>query len=478
MGLFRKRQVFYKSEIVIGSDGVPYEKFADGTRKDLSENIPFELPQGWAWARLKYLGEFVGGHTPSLADKTNWENGSVLWVTSKDMKQKYVCDTGYKLSQKGASGLRLLPVGTLLMVTRSGILRRTFPIALAAKELTINQDQRSLIFHDNAMGEFVYDVLKGMESQILKNYRKTGTTVESIIWERFVNLLIPLPPLAEQKRIVTKVEELFAYADRIGEAAAGIVTTAQRLDKKILDLAIRGQLVPQDPTDEPASELLKRIRETKATRQERSPRDRRTAESVIFRGSDRLAYETRNGETVCIQDQIPFDIPDSWEWVRLGEIFQHNTGKALNRNNVEGTPREYITTSNVYWDEFKLEGLRQMPFTDEELTKCTIQKGDLLVCEGGDIGRAAIWSLDRAVCIQNHLHRLRPFAEVCVQYFCLVLRMYKASNRLQGKGIGLQGFSSGMVHNLLVPIPPLAEQKRIVAKVEQLKSMTADLKIP
>lgn len=137
---------------------------------------------------------------------------------------------------------------------------------------------------------------------------------------------------------------------------------------------------------------------------------------------------------------------------------------------------EYITTSNVYWNKFKLDELRQMSFTIEELEKYTIRKGDLLVCEGGDIGRAAIWNFDRSVCIQNHLHRLRPFAEVCVPYFCFMLRMYKASNRLQGKGIGLQGFSSGMVHSLLVPIPPLAEQRRIAEKVEQLKSMIADLK--
>ena len=169
---------------------------------------PFEIPDSWEWVKLKDLGVFVGGHTPSLADPSNWENGTVLWVTSKDMKQKYIEDTGCKVSAKGASELHLLPSGSLIMVTRSGILRRTFPVALAAKPLTINQDQRALQFYDNAIGEYVYCCIRSFESTILRDYRKTGTTVESIIWGKFIGLPIPLPPLAEQKRIVAKVDEL------------------------------------------------------------------------------------------------------------------------------------------------------------------------------------------------------------------------------------------------------------------------------
>ena len=169
---------------------------------------PFDIPDSWEWVKLKDLGVFVGGHTPSLADPSNWENGTVLWVTSKDMKQKYIEDTGCKVSAKGASELHLLPPGSLIMVTRSGILRRTFPVALAAKPLTINQDQRALEFYDNAIGEYVYCCIRSFESTILRDYRKTGTTVESIIWEKFIDLPIPLPPLAEQKRIVAKVDEL------------------------------------------------------------------------------------------------------------------------------------------------------------------------------------------------------------------------------------------------------------------------------
>ena len=203
-----------ESVIFYGADRSAYET-RNGKTVCIDDEIPFDIPDSWAWCRLRDLGEFVGGHTPSIADKSNWENGSILWVTSKDMKQKYISDTGNKVSRKGAKELQLLPPGSLLMVTRSGILRRTFPIAIAAKPLTINQDQRALRFHLQGIEEYVYCVLKGMEALILRDYRKTGTTVESIIWEKFIDLLIPIPPLTEQKRIVSKIEYIMSLTELI-----------------------------------------------------------------------------------------------------------------------------------------------------------------------------------------------------------------------------------------------------------------------
>ena len=209
-----RRSKCEESVIFYGADRSAYET-RNGKTVCIDDEIPFDIPDSWVWCRLRDLGEFVGGHTPSLADKSNWENGSILWVTSKDMKQKYISDTGNKISRKGAKELQLLPPGSLLMVTRSGILRRTFPIAIAAKPLTINQDQRALRFHLQGIEEYVYCVLKGMEALILRDYRKTGTTVESIIWEKFIDLLIPIPSLAEQKRIVAKIEYIMSLTELI-----------------------------------------------------------------------------------------------------------------------------------------------------------------------------------------------------------------------------------------------------------------------
>ncbi|MBQ3340304.1 MAG: restriction endonuclease subunit S [Kiritimatiellae bacterium] len=253
--------------------------------------MSFDLPQGWAWVRLRDLGTFTGGHTPSTSNRDLWGD-EVLWVTSKDMKSKYINDTILKLTQLGAAELTMLKPNSIIMCTRSGILRRTFPVAIATQHLTINQDQRALTLYIPEMAEYIYDVLKAFESVILAHYKKAGTTVESIIWNRFTEIPIPMPPLPEQRRIIAKIEELFAIADSLGVAADGLENAAKRLDKKILDLAIRGKLVPQDPNDEPASELVKRI------------------------ATSHKSPCKNQGKPI----DPPFEIPDSWEWVRLKEL--------------------------------------------------------------------------------------------------------------------------------------------------------------
>ena len=244
--------------------------------------------------------------------------------------------------------------------------------------------------------------------------------------------------------------------------------TARQLKNSILQMAVQGKLVSQDPNDEPACILLKRIREEKEKLIKAGKIKREKNPSEIFRGADNLPYEKVGKETRCIADEIPFEIPDSWEWVRCGEVFQHNTGKALNASNRSGQLLRYITTSNLYWNRFELEKLKEMFFTDAEIDKCTARKGDLLVCEGGDFGRAAIWDFDSSILIQNHIHRLRSYEKICTRFFYYLFFFYKSPGLIGGKGIGIQGLSSNALHALLFPLPPLAEQKRIVAKIEEL----------
>ena len=185
--------------------------------------------------------------------------------------------------------------------------------------------------------------------------------------------------------------------------------------------------------------------------------------------TDNLPYEkVGKNEPVCIADEVPFEIPESWEWVRLGELFQHNTGKALNSSNRSGELLTYITTSNLYWNRFEIDNLREMYFSEAEIQKCTATKGDLLVCEGGDIGRAAIWSYDTDIRIQNHIHRLRSYSEVCVEYYYYIFFLYKHAGWIGGKGIGIQGLSSNALHSLLFPLPPLQEQCRIATKIKEI----------
>lgn len=179
-------------------------------------------------------------------------------------------------------------------------------------------------------------------------------------------------------------------------------------------------------------------------------------------------YEKMGTDVRCIDSEIPFDLPETWCWCRLGTLFAHNTGKALNLSDSAGTSMTYITTSNLYWDRFELDSLKEMPFTEKEVEKCTVTKGDLLVCEGGDVGRSAIWMFDEDIRIQNHIHRLRPYISLSNRFYYYVMFMWKQRGLIDGQGIGLLGFSSKALHNLLMPLPPVKEQAQIAAFVDDL----------
>ncbi len=245
--------------------------------------------------------------------------------------------------------------------------------------------------------------------------------------------------------------------------------TAQDLKNSILQMAVQGKLVPQDPNDEPASVLLERIRAEKERLIREGKIKREKSPSVIFRGADNTPYEkVGDAEPVSIADEVPFEIPETWEWIHVGEIFAHNTGKALNASNRTGRLLSYITTSNLYWNRFELASLREMYFTDAEIEKCTATKGDLLVCEGGDFGRAAIWPYDYDIRIQNHIHKLRAFSPVCTEFFYYLFYLYKHAGWIGGKGIGIQGLSANALHALIFPLPPLEEQYRIVELIHEI----------
>ena len=227
--------------------------------------------------------------------------------------------------------------------------------------------------------------------------------------------------------------------------------TPQELKNSVLQLAIQGKLVEQRPEEGTGEDLYQQIQEEK--------------QALVKAG--KIKKEKPLPEIA--EDEVPFEIPESWKWVYVGGIFLHNTGKAQNSaGSTAGITRKFITTSNLYWNRFDFSNIKEMPFTEKEIERCSVRKGDLLVCEGGDCGRSAIWNYDEEVCIQNHVHRLRPYLSVVIEYFYHLFYLYKFTNRLQGRGVGIKGLSSEAIHIVVIPLPPLAEQKRIVAKIEEL----------
>ena len=351
-------------------------------------------------------------------------------------------------------------------------------------------------YSDTVVGGFVLMLIPHFNDDVVSEYllyafaakhhrdncrnitHKSGQAFYNLSREQMMNLPVPIPPREEMGRIIAMLKRVLP-----GVADYAVVDTAlqnlngsfpENLKKSILQEAVQGKLVPQDPSDEPAEALLERIRAEKHRLIKEGKIKKDKHESVIFR-RDNSHYEKYDGVERCIDDELPFEIPDSWEWIRLGTVFQHNTGKALNASNRDGEKLTYITTSNLYWDRFVLDNLKTMPFTDSEVDKCTVQQGDLLVCEGGDIGRAAIWGSNKPMRIQNHIHRLRAYVPVCTRFFYYLFYLYKGAGWIGGKGIAIQGLSSNAIHNLLFPLPPLHEQERIVSAIDTALSVVQKL---
>ena len=398
------------------------------------ENVPFEVPSSWEWVKFGIVCKKLtdGSHNPppkkpigyTVISAQNIKKGKIVF-TEKD---RYTDDIGFNKENprtKISKGDIILGIigGSIGNV---GIFNHDKPVIA----------QRSVSIIDSYVSNlYCFYLLQSPIFQSLFVEKSIGNAQAGVYLGELEKLIIPLPPLAEQIRIVAEIEKLFALIDEIEQGKTNLQTSIKQSKSKILDLAIHGKLVPQDPNDAPASELLKRI----------NPK----------------------AEITCDNGQYG-KMPEGWCETILGELFEHNTGKALNSSNQGGIMRYYLTTSNVYWDTFDLSLVKQMLFKENELEKCTVVKGDLLVCEGGDVGRSAIWNQDYDICIQNHLHRLRPKAELSVRFYYHVLKYLKDNNMIGGKGIGLLGLSSKELHKLPFPLPPYNEQQRIVNKIEEL----------
>ena len=395
-------------------------------------HYPYELPKGWCWTTLGDIAESNIGLTYKPSDicldgipvyrSNNIKNGHI------DLSDVVRVNT--KILEK-----QFLNEGDLLICARNGSRR------LVGKNAIISQlDEPAAFGAFMAVCRSSYNpwICLVLNTTYFDRYLddSNSATINQVTQSMLLAFPVPFPPKNEQDRIINEVAQLESVVANINDNIDCLNTVIKQTKSKILNLAIHGKLVPQAPTDEPAYELLKRI----------NPK----------------------AEITCDNPQYG-KLPNGWCEVQLGDVFNHNTGKALNASNTEGSMKRYLTTSNVYWNTFDFTTVKQMYYKDSELDKCSITKGDLLVCEGGDVGRAAIWNFNYDICIQNHLHRLRPkLGDLCVSLYYYVFYYLKVNNMIGGKGIGLLGLSSNALHKLHVPLPPINEQHRIVAKIEEL----------
>ena len=421
------------------------------------ENVPFEIPENWCWTTINdiaFVTKLAGfEYTKYIADNISKNDGIPLFKGKNVLNGEVVYEFESYIPRHISNELFRSQISKKCLLTP--YVGTIGNIGIHNKEgiyhLGSNVGKIELF---NGLCVNVYE--EYVKFYLLSSYgykeltkQKKATAQESISIEAIREVLIPLPPVAEQLRIVNEIDNKLSYIKEISKDCGKISELIGVAKSKILELAISGKLVPQDPNDEPAIELLKRI-------------------NPDFQPCDNSHYEN-----------IEFDIPQNWVWATIGDIFEHNTGKALNASNPNGTMLDYITTSNLYWDRFELSVIKQMPFTESEIERCIVRKGDLLICEGGDVGRAAIWDYDYNIMIQNHIHRLRGKVDICTRYFFYLFMHYKLHNLIGGKGVAIQGLSSRDLHNLIIPVPSLKEQYDIASSIDlyfsKLDMITAEL---
>ena len=419
--------------------------------------MPFDIPESWKWV---YIGELFQHNTGKALNSSNKEGTPYTYITTSNVYwNRFELDNLKTMLYTEAELEKCSIAKGDLLVLEGGDVGRA-AVWNYDTHMRIQNHIHRLRPYSDLFIEFYYYIF--MLYKGLGQINGKGIGIKGLSANALHRMIVPLPPLAEQKRIVAKIEELLPYIDRYEKAWSKLEDFNKRfpddMQKSVLQMAIQGKLVEQRPEEGTGEELYRQIQAEK--------------QSLIKDG--KIKKEKPLHE--ISDDEIPFDIPESWKWVYIGDLFQHNTGKALNSSNKEGSPYSYITTSNVYWNRFELEKLKTMLYTEAELEKCSIAKGDLLVLEGGDVGRAAIWNFDTPMRIQNHIHRLRPYSDLHINFYYYIFMLYKGSGLINGKGIGIKGLSASTLHRLIVPLPPLTEQKRIVAKLDELLPLCERLK--
>ena len=378
-------------------------------------HYPYLLPKGWEWCKLEDIVSFGGGKTPSMDNKEYWDNGKHLWVTSKDMKCSHITNSLMKITDKALEGMTLYKKGTLLVVTRSGILRHTLPLSILEKPATVNQDLKTISPHIQELSEYLYVIIKANERIILKEYHKDGTTVDSIDFDKFRCLPIPLAPITEQKRIIAETKNWFALIDQIEQGKVNLQETIKQTKSKILDLAIHGKLVPQDPNDEPAIKLLKRI-------------------NPDFTPCDNGHYT---------------QLPEGWQIAPMQTLCKLTDGE------------KQTGIERVYLDVKYLRGEREAKTMISG--KFVAANALLILVDGENSGEVFQTPIDGYQ--GSTFKQLLINGNMNEEYVLLVINMHRKILRESKVGSAIPHLNKKLFKAIEVPIPPYHQQKRIVEAI-------------
>ena len=461
-----------------------YEKIvATGEVKCIDEEIPFEIPQGWEWTRLGNVAELIGGYA-FKSESLKGRSGTRVIRISDISESGFVNKNIVRYCGASVSDSFKIQNGDILIAMTGGTVGKSMYITNTPEALLLNQ-RVAAIRCSYLNTDYLDVVIKSPLVQDVVNDKKNSTN-DNISMGDIYNFLIPVPPYQQQFRIILQYQKLIPFILRYKNSQEALDqlnnNISALLKKSILQEAIQGKLAPQDPSDEPASGLLKRIRKEKLRLvKEGKLKKKDITDSVIFRGDDNKYYENISGKISCIDDEIPFEIPSNWAWVRLDNIcsFIHR-GKSPKYSLVKKYP--VIAQKCNQWSGFSIEKARFIEPNSLSSYKDDyfLQDKDLMWNSTGlgTLGRMAIYytALNpyKLAVADSHVTIIRPLKQYIVPEF---LYYYFASNTVQSvveeKSDGStkqKELATKTIQAYLVPLPPLAEQDRIV---QQIKSVTS-----
>ena len=469
-----------KNESIIfrGDDNSHYEKFADGTVKCIDDEIPFEIPQSWCWVRF---GSLVI-HNPQVTADDEM-NAAFMPMTLIDAG--YGSGYTYETKKWGTikTGFTKIATGDIAYAkitpcfqNRKSFILGEVPGGVAAATTELNVIRT---YADTLDEWYILYFLKS--EYFIKEARYKGTAGQQRVLSDYVqSKLVPLPPLNEQKRIVQKIQEVLPIVRTYGKSQEALdklnAEIYDKLKKSVLQEAIQGKLVPQSPNDEPASVLLERIRAEKAKLfKEGKLKKKDLVDSVIFKGDDNKYYETIDGVTEYIDEEIPYDLPSNWAWTRLGNVAKMTIGKTPARGD-----QRFWSNGEYSWVSISdMKDLGIISVTKERISAIAVNelmgnispKGSLLMSFKLTVGRTSLLEIDAYH--NEAIITVLPFIDECNTFRNYLFRTLPllsvagdSKDAIKGKTLNSQSLS-----RLLIPLAPLGEQERIVQELQRVSSI-------
>ena len=444
------------------SDNLPYEKVGKNEPVCIADEVPFDIPESWEWVRLGSVIELQSGQDmtpdkynsngqgiPYITGASNIENGKLLINRWTDYGRAFAYSGDILLTCKGT-------VGAMIILQES-------KVHIARQIMAVRP-----------IGEVYVPYIKLVLETLVENLRAAAKSmIPGIAREDVFQSLFPIPPFDEQHRIVHRfldiepLLELYTVADtKLISLNAAFPET---LKKSILQEAVQGKLVPQDPNDEPASVLLERIRAEKEQLIKEGKIKRDKHESVIFR-RDNSYYEKVDGIERCIDDELPFEIPESWEWCRLGTILQKLTDGTHSTPKYAASGIPFISVKDISSGKISFESTKFISEEEHELlaSRCDPHRDDILLTKVGTTGIPVLVDTDRPFSIFVSVAQLRFSTELLDKFFLIYLLkspLVQTQCRENTKGVENKNWVMRDIANTLICIPPLAEQKRIQASL-------------